>query len=185
MLYGDSLTAEARAEIERAFALRTDADRERWVVSITANHSGMWTMRDRQLLADGSVVVTDYEIWPNVDEPQALKTNEYVVRDAEDRISLIADMVKSFVRHEDAAAYTTGTSSKVHATIEGAFFGEAWMRPFDLTGVFESSESSTLQGAPLPSSVILEAGIRLLDQKLLAEFMVEDPDQESPFAKQP
>lgn len=42
------------------FELRSDSAEELQIVSVESDHSGQWKVRDRQLLANGTVAIADY-----------------------------------------------------------------------------------------------------------------------------
>lgn len=184
LLHEGALPQDAEIELNRALALRAQSLSEYQIVSITTEHSGVWKIRDRQLTNDGTAYISDYEIKIYANQPVAHLTGYFEVENAANQIALIVGVVQSFEEHADKGEYSTGTSYKVYATVSGACWGESWLRPYNLSDLFEGIEAGAMSAQPVRASVALESAVRILDQNLLSEYVSLSSDLKS-FALAP
>lgn len=134
-------------------------------VSIRMSHDGNWTIRDRQLLNNGSVIIIDYSIWINDENPELELLNRYVIKGKQIEYSNMHSLISMYMelfRQEISGVRQSkfiARSKVLHAVPDGAAFGEYWPK------VYLDDSFSDFPAAPL--SLLLELNVISFDNMII------------------
>ena len=136
-------------------------------VSIEKTHQGVWRIRDRYLLENGSLVVADYEIFIGREGSPSRLMNRWVISDKEHLLTTLIGVIEAF-SESSASDHSAGNSSMSHFVSGVEATGEPWMGPFFTPGlIVDRAAAGYDEARALPASAILELCVRLLDRKIL------------------
>ena len=157
-VYNDAIQEQISRTIEN----------EQQIISIYFYHDGTKLIRDRSVLADGSLLVVDSKIVAADYSPFQLETiREYLYPNAAVRFDMLSEIVVSYAVNIDSLSRADATTSVLH--LSRGFAAEGATGAYDFSHFNERLIRSTLRvegrEAYLPDVVVLETNIRLFDSR--------------------
>lgn len=136
-----TISSPARKAVYHALMPLENSIANMQVVSVTLNHDGSWSLRDRQALHNGDIVITDYSIWINDEEPHSHCIIRTILVNKSELLKLMRMSIECWATYANVQSRSGGTAARLHITVHSGFGASLGLNPSQLATSSKSRRS--------------------------------------------